>query len=156
MCSVSQLCLTLCDPMVCRPPGSSVHGILQARTLEGVVISFAKRSSQPRDWNCISCVSCTEGGLFTAEPLGKPIKQLCAVLRCFSLVQFFMALWIIARQTPLSMRFPRQEYWSCHFLLQGIFLIQWPNLHLLHYKWILCCWVIREAHKAITLQFKKS
>ena len=33
-CSVAQLCPTLCDPMNCSPPGSSVHGILQARTLE--------------------------------------------------------------------------------------------------------------------------
>ena len=36
-----QLCPTLCDPMDCSPPGSSVHGILQARTLEWVAISFS-------------------------------------------------------------------------------------------------------------------
>ena len=38
LCLVAQLCLTLCDPMDCIPPGSSVHGILQARTLEWVAI----------------------------------------------------------------------------------------------------------------------
>ena len=37
---VAQFCLTLCDPMDCSPPGSSVHGILQARILEGVAIPF--------------------------------------------------------------------------------------------------------------------
>ena len=40
--SDTQLCLTLCDPMDCRPPGSSVHGILMARILEWVAISFSK------------------------------------------------------------------------------------------------------------------
>ena len=47
--SVAQSCLTLCDPMDCNPPGSSVHGILQARILELVVISSSRGSSQPRD-----------------------------------------------------------------------------------------------------------
>ena len=46
---VTQSCLTLCDLMDCSPPGSSVHGILQARILEWVVISFSRVSSQPRD-----------------------------------------------------------------------------------------------------------
>ena len=41
--------LTLCDPMDCSPLGSSVHGILQARTLEWVAISSSRGSSQPRD-----------------------------------------------------------------------------------------------------------
>ena len=49
ICSVSQSCPTLCDLMDCSPPGSSsVHGILQARILEWVVISFSWRSSPPR------------------------------------------------------------------------------------------------------------
>ena len=42
-------CPTLCDPVDCSPPGSSVHGILQARILEWVAISFSRGSSQPRD-----------------------------------------------------------------------------------------------------------
>ena len=46
---VAQSCLTLCDPMDCNLPGSSVHGILQARILEWVAISFSRGSSQPRD-----------------------------------------------------------------------------------------------------------
>ena len=53
-----QLCLTFWDPMDCNPPGSSVHGILQARILEWVVISFSRGSSRPRDQICIPCGSC--------------------------------------------------------------------------------------------------
>ena len=46
---VTQLCLALCDPMDCSLPGSSVHGILQARTLEWVAIPFFRGYSQPGD-----------------------------------------------------------------------------------------------------------
>ena len=44
VCSITQSCLTLCDPMDCSPPGSSIHGILQARILEWVAISFSTGS----------------------------------------------------------------------------------------------------------------
>ena len=57
-----------CDPMDCSPPGSSVHGITQARLLEWVPISFSKGSSRPRDQ---TWVSSTAGRLFTPEPVGK-------------------------------------------------------------------------------------
>ena len=46
---VTQSCHTLCDPLVCSPPRSSVYGILQARILEWIAISFSRGSSQPRD-----------------------------------------------------------------------------------------------------------
>ena len=61
-----------CDPIYCSPPGSSVHGISQARILEWVVISFSRGSSPPRDQTCVSCNSCTAGRFFTTEPAGKP------------------------------------------------------------------------------------
>ena len=67
---VVQSCPTLCDPMDCSPPGSSVHGILQVRILEWVTISFSRGSSQPRDQNQVSCIA----GALTSEPPGKPIK----------------------------------------------------------------------------------
>ena len=54
----AQLCWTLCDPVDCSPPGSSVHGIFQARILEWAAISSSKESSPPRDWTQVSCVSC--------------------------------------------------------------------------------------------------
>ena len=51
---VTQLCLTLCDLMDCSLPGSSIHGIFQARILDWVTISFSRRSSQPRFWTGVS------------------------------------------------------------------------------------------------------
>ena len=59
-----------CDPMDSSPPGSSVHGIFQARTLEWVAISFSRGSSQLRARTHISYI---KGGFFTTEPPGKPI-----------------------------------------------------------------------------------
>ena len=52
--SVSHLCPTLCDPMDCSLPGSSVHGISQARILQWVAIFFSRGSSQPRDHTWVS------------------------------------------------------------------------------------------------------
>ena len=72
MRSVAQSCLTLGDPMDCSTPGSSVHGIYQARILEWVAMPSSRGSSQPRDQTCVSCDSCIAGGFFTAEPQGKP------------------------------------------------------------------------------------
>ena len=57
-CSVAELCPTLCNPLDSSPSSSSVHGIFQARILEWVAISFSRGSSQPRDWNHVSCISC--------------------------------------------------------------------------------------------------
>ena len=54
---VAQSCPTLCDPIDCSPPGSSLHGILQARILEWVAISFSRGSSQPRDRTQVSHIA---------------------------------------------------------------------------------------------------
>jgi len=51
---VPQSCPTFCDPMDGSLPGSSIHGIFQARALEWVAISFSRRSSSPRDWTQVS------------------------------------------------------------------------------------------------------
>ena len=59
---VTQSCPALCDPMNCKPSGSSAHGILQARILEWVAISFSRGPSQPRDR---TSVSYTAGRFFT-------------------------------------------------------------------------------------------
>ena len=53
LCSVAQLCLTLCDPMDSSPPGSSVHGISLARILKWVSISSSQGASWPRDETCL-------------------------------------------------------------------------------------------------------
>ena len=54
---VAQSCLTLCNPMDCSPPGSSVYGILQARILEWVAMPSSRASSQPRDQPPVSCIA---------------------------------------------------------------------------------------------------
>ena len=54
---VAQLCLILRNPMDYSPPGSPIHGILQARILEWVAIPFSKGSSQPRDQTHVSCIA---------------------------------------------------------------------------------------------------
>ena len=80
--SVTQLCPTLCDPIDGSPPGSPIPGILQARTLEWVAISF----SNAWKWKV-------------------KVKSL-------SRVRLFATPWTAAHQAPLSMGFSRQEYWS--------------------------------------------
>jgi len=77
-----QSCLTLCDPIDGSPPGSPIPGILQARTLEWVVISF----SNAWKWKV-------------------KVKSL-------SHAQLFVTPWTAAYQAPPSMGFSRQEYWS--------------------------------------------
>ena len=77
-----QLCRTLCDPRDGSPPGSPVPGILQARTLEWVAISF----SNAWKWKV-------------------KVKSL-------SRVRLFATPWTAAYQAPPSMGFSRQEYWS--------------------------------------------
>ena len=79
---VAQLCLNLCDPLDCDLPGSSVHGILQARILEWVAISYSRRSSQPRDQTQI----CIAGKFFT-----------------------IWATWVILTQKPEDWRVTIQE-----------------------------------------------
>ena len=77
-----QLCPTLCNPIDSSPPGSPVPGILQARTLEWVVISFFNA------WKW--------------KVKGKSLSR----------VQLFATPWTAAYQAPPSMGFSRQEYWS--------------------------------------------
>ena len=64
---VSLRCLTLCDPINCSPPGSSVHGIFQLRILKWVAIPSSRGSSPPRDQTYVSCISC----------FGREILYLC-------------------------------------------------------------------------------
>ena len=69
---VAQSCPTLCDPVDCSLPGSSVHGILQARLLEWIAIPFSRGSSQLRDWTWISNIA---GRFFTIWATGKSVDS---------------------------------------------------------------------------------
>ena len=89
---IAQLCPTLCDPIDCSPPGSSVHGILQARTLEWIAIPFSRISSWPRNWTPVSYIA---GRFFTIwttrETLNKyyPLSFPLIVVKLLSLVWLF-------------------------------------------------------------------
>ena len=79
---VTQSCLTLCNPMDCSLPGSPLHGILQARVLEWVAISFSRGSSRPTDRTQISHIAGRCFNLWATRdlvlimPLTKPLNQL--------------------------------------------------------------------------------
>ena len=81
-------CLTLCNPMDRNAPGSSVHGILQARILEWVSISFSRGSSLPRDGTSFSCISCAGGQtLYHKRHLGSPCQIWSAKVRIWEPAQ---------------------------------------------------------------------
>ena len=90
-----QSCPTLCNPIDGGPPGSPIPGILQARTLEWVAISFSN------------------------APKGK-VK-----MKSLSCVWLFATPWSAAYQAPPSMGFSRQEYWSGVPLPSPIALTRW-------------------------------
>ena len=68
-----QLCFTLCDPRDCSPPGFSVHGILQARILEWIDVSFSRGSSLSRDQTHISCISCISSRILYHRAAGEAL-----------------------------------------------------------------------------------
>ena len=71
---VTQSCPTFCDPVDCSLPGSSVRGILQARTLKWVAISFSRRSSQPRDRTRVSRIAGRRFTVWATREATKPIS----------------------------------------------------------------------------------
>ena len=101
---VTQLCPTLCDPMDCSPPNSSVHGILQARILEWVVIPFSRESSQPRDRTQVSSIA---GRFFTIWATREAQSLLTCMLSCS--VQPY-GLQPAKLLCPWD--FPGRKYWS--------------------------------------------
>ena len=109
---VVQSCPTLCNPMNCSPLGSSVCGIVHARILELVVISFSKGSFR-------SCLKdpvreprslALQADSLPSEPSGKPKNILHVQL--LQSCPIFATPRTVARQPPLSMGFSRQEYRS--------------------------------------------
>ena len=109
--------------MDCSPPGSSVHSIFQARTLEWVAISSSRDSSLRRDLTDVSCVFCRAGGSLPAEPPGKPPSYTLLLLFSGPVMSDSVRplRWqptrlpcpgTAAYQAPPSMGFSSQEYWS--------------------------------------------
>ena len=112
MCAKSlQMFPILCDPMDGSSPGSSVHGILQVRTLEWITTPSSRGSSWPRDQTRGSCDSCIAGRFFTAESLSS--VQFSSVqfssVQSLSRVHLFATPWIAARQASLSITSSRSS-----------------------------------------------
>ena len=102
----AQLCLTLGNSMDCSPPGSSLHGISQARIQEWVAIFFSRGSSPPRDG---TWVSSTAGRFFTNWATSKPglgsprnHRYQFSSVQSLSHVWLFATPWIAAHQASLS------------------------------------------------------
>ena len=92
-CLFAQLCLTLCDPRHCGPPGFSVHGISQARILAWVVISFSRDHPNPG----IEPTSSTMAGcFFTTELQGRMLTKLEILIKK---INFKKMQFMIARKT---------------------------------------------------------
>ena len=110
-----QSCPTLCDPTDYSPPGSSVHGILQARTLEWVAMPSSRASSRPRDRTHDSCSSCTVNGLFTTRPLGKPNFSATSILILVPLFTKNPDIGLIVAETlsTISKRTGKRLSFSC-------------------------------------------
>ena len=139
---------TLCNPVDCSPPGSSIHGIFQARVLEWIAISFFRGSSWPRDWTQVSLIA---GRCFTIWAIREGpweiqfilyfnvIVYMRGCLNCFSHVQLFVTLWNVAHYDPLSMGILQAIIlaWIAMPSFQGLFLTQGLNpclLCLLHWQ----------------------
>ena len=97
-----QSCLTLCNPIDCRPLGSSVHGILQARILEWVAMPSSRGSSQPGDQTHVSlCLLHWQAGSLPLASPEKPTvntysspKTVVSFLVAVHLLQFHLGMWI--------------------------------------------------------------
>ena len=115
--------------MDCNLPGSSVHGISQARILEWVAISFSRGSSQPRAR--FTSLSLAEG-FFTIELPGKPQINISDFLRPHGLQPSrLLCPWDSSGKNTRE---------GCHALLQGIFLTQESNPHFLPCRQIFYLW----------------
>ena len=84
---VAQSCATLCNPMDCSLPGSSIQAILQARVLEWVAISFSREASQPGDWTWVSHIS---GRCFTLWATRE-----AKIIICFSIFYIISLICLI-------------------------------------------------------------
>ena len=105
MCVCMLSCsLTLCDPMDWGLPGSSVHGIFQAKILQWVAISFSKGSSRPRDQ---TLVSCNAGKFFTDWVT---YRDICYLWFCCSLcLRNIEILRVLFFTIPI-----KREKYMCH------------------------------------------
>ena len=107
---VAQSCPTHCDPMDCSPPGSSVHGISRQEHWSGFPLTPPGDLPNPG----VEPASPALQGDFSDSNyrVRIPTKTRSCWCLVIKLFQIFVSPWTVAHQAPLSMGFPRQEYWS--------------------------------------------
>ena len=107
MCA--QSCPTLCNPVDCGPPGSSVHGIFQARILEWVAISFSRGPSWPRDWS--PCLLHWQADCLSLCHLGSPLATVEALLFCrFIIYDTRTDVWTVTWRVCIGCYQPLRGY----------------------------------------------
>ena len=125
---VARLCLAFWDPMGRSPPGSSVHGILQARTLEWVAMPSSRGSSQLKDRTWDFCIA---GGLFTIyttreAPQNALLNSLSPLLRHTAQKKRFFSKY------HCSLTKHQERWWRCMRLM----MFSWLLIHLFCSPWI--------------------
>ena len=157
---VTQLCSTLWAPMNCSSPGSSLHGILQARILEG--LPCPSPGDLPNPGSSLGLLGLIAGRLFTKcrqilyQLSYQGSSQIYQCMNACSVAQLCLTLY--ESMGPHKLQFARflcpwdypskNTIVSCHFLFQGIILIHglnWHHLCLMYCEWILYHCATREA-----------
>ena len=147
--------------MDCSPPGRSVHGILQARTLEWVAVPSSRGSSRPRDRNCISCVSCTGRRVLYHWATWSPLRSLASPFAFLHFQNVYRLLYglsldfyvVICRRNRVLISSHPDLISLCISLTAGTFELLFVNLltkcagkltvkkkkKALICRWFLCC-----------------
>ena len=122
---VTQSCPTLCNPMDCIAPGSSVHGIFQARILEWIGTPFSRGSSQTRDWTQVACIALH----LPSEPWGKT----------YFMHSIISISWSLLKLMSIELVMPSNHLIFCHplLILPSVFpsVRVFSNESVLHIRW---------------------
>ena len=139
-CLVAKSCLTFLWPMDCSLPGSSVHGISQARILEWVAISFSRGSSWSRDQIWVYCLA---GGFFTIEPTGKPSTSCSGWSNCY----FLNIFWVFPFWCLCSYDFHAWDVPLSHlFMFRILLVLKWEYNDISNF----CCWINKNCQLKVS------
>ena len=127
-CLVTKSCPTLCGPMGCSPPGSSVHRLLQGKILEWVVIFFSRGSSRPRDWTCLSCIGrrILDHWVIREAHLKKKKKKIIYLL--YWVLEAALGILFPDQGSHRTQGFSKATWKTCFYTPLCIHVcLQWPN-----------------------------
>ena len=125
-------CVTLCDPKDCSPPGSSVHGILQAKILDWVAVPTSRGSYWPRNRTLVSCGSCIAGIFFITEQPVKSHKRCRVIFSIFTPQKIYCVCICVWSRKTVSLK---KNLW----IINCFSIIQWIVSSFLSGLWCLFC-----------------